>query len=128
MSEENVELVRRIHEAWDRDDFVNELVAEDVEYINPDYAVEPGTRRGRDTFNLVRHTIQDFTVTVDRIVDTGGDDVVVLVCFTALGPGSGVELSGELGYIWTLQNGVAVRFRWFASHREALNAVGIYED
>jgi hypothetical protein len=28
---------------------------------------------------LVRNTIEDFTLTVERIVDTGGDDVVVLV-------------------------------------------------
>jgi hypothetical protein len=59
---------------------------------------------------LVRNTIEDFTLTVERIVDTGGDDVVVLVRF------------------WTVRDGLAVRFRWFASQREALNAVGIYED
>jgi hypothetical protein len=39
-----------------------------------------------------------------------------------------MELAGEQGYIWTIRDGLAVRFRWFASQREALNAVGIYED
>jgi ketosteroid isomerase-like protein len=81
-----------------------------------------------ESVELVRNTIEDFTLTVERIVDTGGDDVVVLVRYTALGPGSGLELSGEQGYIWTVRDGLAVRFRWFASQREALNAVGIYED
>ena len=127
MSDENVELVRRIHEAWDRDESVSGLVADDVEYVNPDYAVEPGTRRGVDTFERVRETIEHFTLEIDRIVDTGGDDVVVLVRYTALAPASGMQLSGEQGYIWTVRDGLAMRFRWFASQREALNAVGIYE-
>ena len=47
MSEKNVELVRRIYERWDREESVRGLVAEDIEYVNPDYAVEPGTRTGR---------------------------------------------------------------------------------
>jgi ketosteroid isomerase-like protein len=128
MSEENLELVRQIHERWDRGEPIDDLVADDVEYVNPNYAVEPGIRYGRDSFDLVRNTIEDFTLKVDRIVDAGGDEVVVLVHYTALGPGSGVQLSGDQGYIWTVEKGVAVRFRWFASHREALNAVGVYED
>jgi ketosteroid isomerase-like protein len=47
MSEENVELVRRIYDIWAREGSARELIAEDVEYVNPTYAVEPGTRRGR---------------------------------------------------------------------------------
>ena len=47
MSEENVELVRRIYDAWDRDESAGTYIAADVEYVNPGYAVEPGTRHGR---------------------------------------------------------------------------------
>jgi len=39
-----------------------------------------------------------------------------------------MALAGEQGYIWTVKDGVAVRFRWFASQRERLEAVGIYRD
>jgi hypothetical protein len=35
MSQENVELVRRIHERWDRDESIRDLVADDLEYVNP---------------------------------------------------------------------------------------------
>jgi hypothetical protein len=35
MSEENVELVPLIHERWDRDESIRELVAGDLEYVNP---------------------------------------------------------------------------------------------
>ena len=127
VTQDNVELVREIHERWNRNEAVSGLVADDVEYVNPEYAVEPGTRRGVETFDRVRDIVKDFKVDVERIIDTGGEDVVVLVRYTALGPGSGMALAGEQGYIWTVRDGLAVRFRWFASQREALNAVGIYD-
>ena len=35
MSEENVELVRRIYDAWDREESARDFIAADVEYVNP---------------------------------------------------------------------------------------------
>jgi ketosteroid isomerase-like protein len=125
MSEENVELVRRIYDAWDRDESARDFIAEDVEYVNPDYAVEGGTRRGRESFRVVRETYDDFQVTTERFIDAGGDDVVVLARYTASGTGSGVQLKGEHGYVWTVRDGQGVRFQWFQSHREALEAAGL---
>ena len=127
MSEANVELVRRIYAIWSREESARELIAEDVEYVNPSYAVEPGTRRGRKSFAVVRDTYEDFNVKVERFVDTDGDDVVVLARYTASGRGSGVPLEGEHGYVWTVRDGQAVRFRWFQSHREALDSAGLSE-
>jgi ketosteroid isomerase-like protein len=125
MSEENVGLVRRIYDLWARDESARELIAEDVEYINPPYAVEPGTRRGRKSFSVVRDTYEDFSVRVERFIDAGSDDVVVLARYTASGRGSGVPVEGEHGYVWTVRDGQAVRFRWFQAHREALEAAGL---
>jgi ketosteroid isomerase-like protein len=122
VSEANVALIRRLYEGLNRDDFAIELVAEDAEYVNPPYAIEPGTRRGRDAFLAVWDTYEDFEVEVDEIIDAGGDDVVVLGRFTASGRGSGVPLAGEMGFIWTVRDGLGVRFRWFQSHQEALQA------
>jgi ketosteroid isomerase-like protein len=127
MSEQNVELVRRIYDAWDRDESARDFIAADVEYVNPSYAVEPGTRQGRRSFSVVRDTYEDFKIRVERFVDTGGDDVVVLARYTASGRGSGVPLEGEHGYVWTVRDGQAVRFRWFSSHAEALEVAGLSE-
>jgi uncharacterized protein len=126
VSEENVELIRRIYDTWARGESARDLIAEDVEYVNPSYAVEPGTRRGRKSFSVVRDTYEDFDVRVERFVDAG-DDVVVLARYTASGRGSGVPLEGEHGYVWTVRDGQAVRFHWFQSHREALEAAGLSE-
>ena len=47
---EDVELVRRVIDAWNRRDLETlvRLVHADVVYVNPPTAVEPGTRRGTD--------------------------------------------------------------------------------
>jgi ketosteroid isomerase-like protein len=127
VSDENVELIRRIYDLWSREESARDLIAEDVEYVNPSYAVEPGTRHGRKSFAMVRDTYEDFKVRVERFLDTDGDDVVVLARYTASGRGSGVPLEGEHGYVWTVRDGQAVRFQWFQSHREALDAAGISE-
>ena len=50
MSEQNLALVRRIYDAWDHDESAREFISDDVEYVNPSYAVEAGTRRGRRSF------------------------------------------------------------------------------
>ena len=125
MSKENVELVRQIHERWAREESVREFLADDMEYVNPTYAVEPGTRVGAKTFGIVRETYPDFQLNVERLVDTDGDDVVVLGRYTASGGASGVSLEGEHGYVWTIRDGLAVRFQWYQSHDEALAAAGV---
>jgi ketosteroid isomerase-like protein len=127
VSQENVELVRRIYDAWDREESARDFISADVEYVNPSYAVEPGVRRGRASFMVVRETYEDFSLQIERFVDAGDDEVLVLARYTASGPGSGVPLEGEHGHVWTVRDGVAVRFRWFNSHREAIEAAGLEE-
>ena len=63
-----------------------------------------------------------------RSIDAGGDDVVVLAYYEGTGRGSGVPVAGEHGYIWTIRDNLAVRFRWFQSHREALEAADVTPD
>ncbi len=127
MSQENVDLVRRIYAAWDQQESARAFIDDAVEYINPPYAVERGTRQGRKSFALVRDTYEQFDVRIEEFIDAGDDDVVVLARFEARGRGSGVEVEGEHGYVWTVKNGKAVRFKWFQHHAEALEAAGLSE-
>jgi ketosteroid isomerase-like protein len=128
MPDEALALVRRIYDAWDREESARDFIAEDVEYVNPPYAVESGTRRGRRSFGIVRGTYEDFEIEVERCIDAGGGVVVVLAHYTATGAVSGVPLAGEHGYVWTVRDGLAVRFCWFQSHREALAEAGLDEE
>jgi ketosteroid isomerase-like protein len=128
VSAENIEVVRRIYEAWKRRESVRSYLAEDVEYVNPSYAVESGTRRGPKSFAAVRDTYEDFDLRPVRFIDAEDDQVVVLAYYQGTGRASGVPVSGEHGHVWRIRGGVAVRFEWFQSHREALRAAGLAED
>jgi ketosteroid isomerase-like protein len=123
VSEENVQLVRTIYELWGRDESARHLIDPELEYVNPQYAVEAGTRRDRRTLGKIREVYPDFRVEPERFVDAGEDVVVI---GTARGTAaSGVEAQWRQGYVWTVRDGKAVRFRWFNRPEEALEAVGL---
>jgi ketosteroid isomerase-like protein len=126
VSEENVELVRNIYRAWEEGRSARDFIDAEVEYVNPPYAVEPGVRRGRSSFARIRDAYDDVKVRPTRFLD-GGGDVVVLATITGTSREVGVPIDLEHGYVWTVSNGQAVRFRWFRSHAEALEAIGLAE-
>jgi ketosteroid isomerase-like protein len=126
VSEENVEVVRAIYRAWEEGRSARDFIDTDIEYVNPSYAVEPGTRRGRSSFARIRDAYDDVKVRPTRFLDTG-DDVVVLATITGKSREAGVPIDLEHGYIWTIRDGQAVRFRWFRTHAEALEATRLAE-
>jgi ketosteroid isomerase-like protein len=125
MSEENVQVVRTIYELWGRGEPARHLIDPQIEYVNPSYAVESGTRRGISALGRVRDVYPDFHVEPERFVDAGEEVVVI---GTARGTAaSGVQAQWRQGYVWTVREGKAVRFRWFSNPQEALEAVGLRE-
>jgi ketosteroid isomerase-like protein len=125
MSQENVEVVRAIYEAWGRDASARAFISPDIEYVNPPNAVESGTLTGRSALAKVREVYPDFRVEPERFIDAG-DEVVVLG--TARGTSaSGVTAQWRQGYVWTIRDGKATRLRWFNDPAEALEAVGLSE-
>ena len=59
MSEQNVQLVRSIYELWGRNESAHHLIDPEIEYVNPPYAVEAGTRRGRGALSKIREVYPD---------------------------------------------------------------------
>jgi ketosteroid isomerase-like protein len=125
MSEENVELVRSIYEAWARNESARHLIAHELEYVNPPYAVEAGTRHDRRALQKIRDVYPDFRVEPQRFLDAGEEVVVIGIARGT--SASGVTAQWRQGYIWTVRDGRAVRFRWFNDPEEALEAVGLAE-
>jgi ketosteroid isomerase-like protein len=134
MSEENVELVRRIYSdgLFDRDPdlIVYEFATPDIEYINPPEAVEPGIRRGRaqvaqalrnssEMFDWRRHEVHELFDCEDA--------VVAAVSFCARIRGSGAELIQGEAHTWTFRDGRIVRFEWGRDLRAALEAARLGE-
>ena len=132
MSQENVEVVRRMHESLGGSEvrFPAGFLDPEVEWVNPPYAAEPGTRRGKAAFEQAAASISgafdEISFEDSQVIDVG-ESVLVLATFVVHGHGSGVEHRQPQGYLWTLRDGRAVRFEWFNSHAEALEAVGLRE-
>src|SRR3984893_2807577 len=125
MSEENVELVRTIYRLWGENESARHLIDPELEYVNPPYAGEAGTRQGRRTLGKIRDVYPDFRVEPERFVDAGDEIVVV---GTARGTSaSGVQAQWRQGFVRSVRGGRAVRFRWFNQPSEALAAVGLEE-
>jgi uncharacterized protein len=130
MSQENVEVVRNIYEALARGESPTSLslLHPDIEWDNPDSALEPGTHRGIDSFDRAFTSMNE---AFDRIrieprefLDAG-NQVVVLATFIAWGRGSGARRQNEDGYVWTVREGRAVQLRWFNDPDKALKAAGL---
>jgi len=124
MSQENVEVVREIYRLWNAGESSRHLIDPDLEYVNPPNAVEAGTRTGRGALGAVRDVYPDFRVEVEEVIDAGDADVVVVGVARGTSP-SGITIQWRQGYVWTVRDGRAVRFRWFNDPREALGAVGL---
>lgn len=112
MSEENVEIVRRIYEEWSRGDFSNgEYYADDVEFDMVDW---PAPARSRGVAAMAQTWITSlaawdgFRSTPTDFVDRG-DRVLVLNHIEARGRESGVAVSADTASVFTFEAGKVVR-------------------
>jgi ketosteroid isomerase-like protein len=101
----------------------------EVEWRNPPYAVEPGTRRGRDEFRravsavggAVGAAFELSRVEADEYVAVG-DRVVVVFWLRGTGSGSGVPINRRFGGVYTFRGGKVASFAWFNEPDEAFAA------
>jgi ketosteroid isomerase-like protein len=100
----------------------------DVEWSAPE---DGTTYRGRDG---VRQRLEewlasfdDYSFVVERIVDCGGDDVLVVGRELATGAMSGAEVRAVDYELLTIRNGLIVRIREFYDEGSALQAAGLSE-
>ena len=133
MSQENVEIVRRIYEDGlfhHKPDGVLALVAPDVEYVNPPEAVDPGVRRGTAevarAFQNLSESFDSYRHELHELFDAG-DSVVASVNFCTRSGGSENEVIQNEAHTWTLRGGRVVRFEWGRDLKAALKAAGLSE-
>ena len=130
MSQENVEIVRAMFEAYSAGDMdaFRELHDPDVIGRMPEGWPE-GPFMGRDAvmrqFEQIRETFD--VPTVEPISDfiDAGDRVVVRVAYH--GEGHGPELNLEMTQVITVRNGRILYREFFRNHAEALEAAGLSE-
>jgi ketosteroid isomerase-like protein len=137
MSQENVEIVRRMYEAWMAgDDEAIFSIFDPAIRLNPDpeaswvgidddYVGHDGFRR---YMGAVYEAFEDYRPEVERIIDAGEGRVLTLAVEHGRGRGSGAEVqAAKTAHLWTLREGKAVRLDLFLERSRALEAVGLSE-
>ena len=117
MSQQNLELVQRLYEAWSNGDLegTTDAFAEDVEWHGHPQLPEPGPYGSRDEVRVwmeqFREAWGELSADPVELIDAG-DSVVALVRMSGRGRGSGVEVRGGVDvHIMTFRNGEVSYFR-----------------
>ena len=135
MSQENVEIASRWYEAAGSKDQLLAAMPRTMALCHPEVewsAPEDGTTyRGRDG---VRQRLQewlasfaDYRYEVQRIIDCGGDQVLVVGTEVGRGARSGAEVRSVDYELLTIRDGMIVRIREYYDEARALEAAGLSE-
>ena len=129
MSQENVEIVRRLIEAFNRRDFDAMLETGDpeIEVVT----LIGGTYRGhagwRQIIDQAAEEVPGFQLVPEELIDVGHHRVVAVTHWGGTGRTSGIAVPDTLGLVYTLRDGLVVRQESFRNKAEALEAVGLSE-
>jgi ketosteroid isomerase-like protein len=133
MTQENVEIVRGLIDAWSAHD--RERMAE---YLHPDAVFHSAvtnvvgeTFEGRDqivaVFDRWEEEWSEIYWEVDEYIDAGDDRVVTLHRVIATGRTSGIVTERELGAVLELREGLVVKQWIYLDRTDALKAAELLE-
>jgi ketosteroid isomerase-like protein len=134
MSQENVELVRRVYELWNRGDLDAAVEMLDQHVVWNAYAHLPDSRP-RHGVHEVQQWASEFAQAwgeiqahIERLEEVGDDLVLALVRMTGRGRGSGAAVeSGVDGHVWTVRDRKVAAVRMYQGTEDAFEAVGLRE-
>jgi ketosteroid isomerase-like protein len=135
VSQENVEVVRLLFEAFDRGDRATfaRLLAPDVEWHSlAGPLVGVGTIRGREAmlkflWEDIPEGIESFRASPEEFTDLGNDRVLVAGLFQGRGRSSDAEVNMRVASIYEIRDGLVATVRDYGSKNEALEAAGLRE-
>jgi len=131
MSRENVEVVRRMMDAFLQADFETALASYDAD-VEWDGTNLPDGQVGRGHEAILNHMIRwadqwdEWNVEVERVIDAGEEQVVVFIRETGKSK-SGLAMDELHAELYSLRDGKVVRRRGFSDPNEALEAAGLRE-
>jgi uncharacterized protein len=132
MSRENVEIVRRVYDAYLSGNFEAALAMIDPEVVwDASRAVPDGNvSRGHDgmveALRTWTGTWEAFRIDVEEIIDAG-DQVLVVEQQSGRGKGSGVPLAQQNFSVFTIRDEKIVQVVVLRAREEALEAAGLRE-
>jgi ketosteroid isomerase-like protein len=133
MSQENVELVRKLFDVYNERSFVEneDLIDPDMVWDMsrvelPDATSYTGPSGFLDFIKIWEEGFALEHMKAQEIVDAG-DRVVVMVDHHGQGKISGIEVGQRFAMVWTVRRGRAVRMELYRTRGEALEAAGLSE-
>ena len=131
MSQENVEIVRRGYDHYNRTgeaeyDVLDPEVVYDVSRRTFDPRVYHGHQGVREFVALIREQWATMRLEPQDFVDSE-DTVVVSIRLVGVGKESGVETTADAAHVWTFRDGKIIRQTTFQTMAEALEAAGLSE-
>jgi ketosteroid isomerase-like protein len=133
VSEENVEIVRRVIDARNRGDreAAFAYAAPDIEFdysgsAGPWAGIYRGVAATQRLWDGMDEVFSEFRWEPEEFIDAG-EAVVVIMRFHSRGRGSGVETVSRGAQVYWLNDGKVVRYRQCQNRAEALEAAGLPE-
>jgi ketosteroid isomerase-like protein len=133
MSQENVEIVRRIYGEWGRGNLREGAELYDPHIllvVRPEFRPASGVYCGPDEIATYMRDFlaewEGFVIAGEEFVD-GGDSVLVRVEQRATGRESGTPVHAGYFQVWTFRGGKVIRIESFGERAAALEAAGLRE-
>ena len=132
MSQENVEVVRRIFSEFEQGNFwVPEFFDPSIRMVWLDTAVvgKPETLGLTEMSEQLKNWLKEYerlTLSAERIVDAG-EEVVVIAAWRGRGRASGVPTEWRHGQVWSFRQGKATSVISYPEPSAALEAAGLSE-
>jgi uncharacterized protein len=130
MSQENVEIVRKVFDAMSARDRERA-----ISYAAPDMVLDATRRVFNPTTYHGPEGLQQFTADMDEVWEefhadpdeflVAGDSVVVTGRMAGKGRGSGVVVERDFAGVWTVRDGRVVRWEIHPNRAAALEAAGL---
>ena len=134
MPEENVEILRKAYDAFNRGDLdalYHEFHDPEIEWQTSREDPDAATHRGREGVRrYIGQWLDSFDglhADVEEYIEAAGGRVFTWTRWTGRGRGSGIDAEWWLATVFTLRDGRVTRAEEFFDRQEALEAVGLSE-
>ena len=129
MTDQDMETVEAILAAFRRGDVeaMLDLNHPEAEWVNPDYAIEAGTRRGRDEIRQAIERVSEFfeDVEVESMERAPDGRILVISRVRSRGMAGGRGIKARTSTIYTVRDGLLLRYEWFLTAEEGRVHAGL---
>jgi ketosteroid isomerase-like protein len=132
MSQENVEIVRRVYDALNRNDWdaAFEAAEPDVELVPPDRSPASAPVRGVGEVRAwaadQQETVGDLSIQVEELIQTD-QSIVALIRLRVRPHGADADLELRIAHLWTLRDRKLIRCEVFPERERAIEAARLRE-